>query len=603
MVMTLPIDPRIQTYVEEERAQRQILYEENTRLREQLAEREEEIEDLRTRLQWEREASTEYEHQLEARDFKERRRQDYLHTAKLGKLSNRVIAVAALEMLERKASDPTQPTPVKVWELAGEAGVSPDVTGTTLKRLSEMGVLNYEVRPGLTEEGEPCNDAYLSTTALSNTPSRIKGTEVQPGGARKKGCSICGSLNVDNYTIQYCRDCQKAHIYGQVGLRDDHNIMDMLHALPISEHDMQKVQKQLAFDGDLPPNEGNDVQNAQNLAEATCFWASETPVGSNLPSIDIPKNDGKLHQEPSISLEESVSTCLLITEIVEPPDELRKLRIWCCHRAKVPYSPRGRSQQKADVSNSATWGTYSQALQMYEASHQQHWKEPFDGIGLMCDGSFTVIDHDHCIDIEQGCVSVATWERITRIASYSEVSPSCTGVHQIAFGTVPAGRKLPDVEMYSERRFLTWTGNHITGTPDTIEHQQEQIAVLYEQVFPKKEQPRVPDIPRAGTAILACTDEEIIKKASTAKNGAKFQKLWNGDAGDYLKRDGNPDQSSADQALCNILAYWTDASVSTIDRLFRQSGLYRQKWEREDYRQRTLDEAIRIWALRREVAS
>jgi hypothetical protein len=40
------------------------------------------------------------------------------------------------------------------------------------------------------------------------------------------------------------------------------------------------------------------------------------------------------------------------------------------------------------------------------------------------------------------------------------------------------------------------------------------------------------------------------------------------------------------------LAWWTDRDRHQTDRLFRQSGLYRKKWERDDYRERTLDKAL-----------
>jgi hypothetical protein len=48
------------------------------------------------------------------------------------------------------------------------------------------------------------------------------------------------------------------------------------------------------------------------------------------------------------------------------------------------------------------------------------------------------------------------------------------------------------------------------------------------------------------------------------------------------------DHSQADLALCNELAKWCGPDHARIDALFRESGLYRGKWEREDYRRRTI---------------
>ena len=43
---------------------------------------------------------------------------------------------------------------------------------------------------------------------------------------------------------------------------------------------------------------------------------------------------------------------------------------------------------------------------------------------------------------------------------------------------------------------------------------------------------------------------------------------------------GYQSKSEADIALCNMLAFWTNRDVERIDRLFRASGLMRDKWDR-----------------------
>ena len=53
-------------------------------------------------------------------------------------------------------------------------------------------------------------------------------------------------------------------------------------------------------------------------------------------------------------------------------------------------------------------------------------------------------------------------------------------------------------------------------------------------------------------------------------------------------------QSEADQAFCNLLAFWTDNNPIGIDQIFRESKLYRDKWEREDYREGTIKKAIEL---------
>src|SRR6185369_1853678 len=39
------------------------------------------------------------------------------------------------------------------------------------------------------------------------------------------------------------------------------------------------------------------------------------------------------------------------------------------------------------------------------------------------------------------------------------------------------------------------------------------------------------------------------------------------------------DRSAADLALCNLLAFWTGRDATRMDRLFRGSGLMREKWD------------------------
>ncbi len=67
-------------------------------------------------------------------------------------------------------------------------------------------------------------------------------------------------------------------------------------------------------------------------------------------------------------------------------------------------------------------------------------------------------------------------------------------------------------------------------------------------------------------------DEAIIRAALDCD--ARFARLWAGDTADF---DG--DDSSADLALCNILAKLTGGSMTAMDRLFRQSKLMRGKWD------------------------
>jgi primase-polymerase (primpol)-like protein len=71
-----------------------------------------------------------------------------------------------------------------------------------------------------------------------------------------------------------------------------------------------------------------------------------------------------------------------------------------------------------------------------------------------------------------------------------------------------------------------------------------------------------------------------------ADNGDKFLALWRGDTSIH-----GGDHSRADQALVSMLAFWTNYDAARVDRLFRQSGLMRDKWHADSYRRATLRKA------------
>lgn len=79
-----------------------------------------------------------------------------------------------------------------------------------------------------------------------------------------------------------------------------------------------------------------------------------------------------------------------------------------------------------------------------------------------------------------------------------------------------------------------------------------------------------------------------------AENGGEFLALF--DAGDTSPYGG--DDSSADLALCNHLAFWFGPDPARIDRMFRRSALMQEKWDKRHhgdgrtYGQGTIDEAL-----------
>ena len=248
---------------------------------------------------------------------------------------------------------------------------------------------------------------------------------------------------------------------------------------------------------------------------------------------------------------------------------------------KVPYSP--ISGRKADSTAPRTWAGYEEAVEARR-------KHGYDGIGFVFskDDPYCGVDLDHCRNPETGEIESWAQEIISELDSYTEISPSGDGVHIILRGTLPPGRnRKGDFETYDHARYFSITGKHLAGTPKSVESRQEQLENVVGRVFREED---ANDNEKPVQAVMSSysglPDAEIIEKAHGAVNGDKFWRLWSG----YVTDHGS--HSEADLALCSMLAFWVGGDDTRIDSLFRQSGLYRQKWERANYRTRTIEEAV-----------
>lgn len=109
----------------------------------------------------------------------------------------------------------------------------------------------------------------------------------------------------------------------------------------------------------------------------------------------------------------------------------------------------------------------------------------------------------------------------------------------------------------------------------------EEILGLPEE--PAESEERYPDPPEPNNIPL----QELVDLIKASGQGAKFIRLAGGDDSGH-----DNDTSAADAALCQILAFWTGGDAEKIDQIFRASKRNRPKWEREDYRRRTITSAL-----------
>ena len=244
---------------------------------------------------------------------------------------------------------------------------------------------------------------------------------------------------------------------------------------------------------------------------------------------------------------------------------MKKFKNWVCHKNKMPIDPKTGNAAKSNDSN--TWGTYQQAKECMKRD------KSISGLGFMFGNSpYVGIDIDHCI--QDGKMNELAQKIIATFQSYTELSPSGTGVHILCKGKLEGGgRKNSNLglEVYDTGRYFTVTENALESYPNVLECQKE-IDALCQEYFSKKE----PKNGKKQQQFCYLEDEKLIELAQNSKNGLKFADLYAGNWQNYYKS-----QSEADIALCNMLAFWTGNDFDQIDRIFRSSGLMREKWNQK----------------------
>jgi len=216
---------------------------------------------------------------------------------------------------------------------------------------------------------------------------------------------------------------------------------------------------------------------------------------------------------------------------------------------KVPYVATDPAR-RASSTDPSTWRSFDDALGAYEDGK-------CDGIGFVLGDGYVGFDVD----------GNDAPEYVRLLNTYTERSPGGQGIHCIARGAKLGARcRTGAYELYEEGRYFTVTGQHVVGTPLTVEERTAEIAELESRVF------------------VNVPDDALVARVRTSEN---FVKLWSGDPSAYGSA------SEADLAFCGILARAT-TDRTQIERLWRQSGLWRQDkgGRRPDYVNRTIAKAL-----------
>jgi len=259
------------------------------------------------------------------------------------------------------------------------------------------------------------------------------------------------------------------------------------------------------------------------------------------------------------------------------PDELKQLPRWVVWKmetrdgkqTKILYSP--VTHRRASSTDPATWARYGTAV----TAAPTHG---YAGVGCVIADPYVAVDLDKCRDAANGVAEPWAEAMIQDLNSYTELSPSGRGFHIWLRGKVPAdGNRKGRVEMYDNARYFTVTGEHVEGTPLTIE--ARDLTALHARMMAGKLE--------AGTAAPAPMANAVpTQRPSRDDLVACWQNYF-------------PSQSEADFALCVLLAGETGGDPARIDAAFRATALFRPKWDEKHgaktYGTGTIERAIEHW--------
>lgn len=169
---------------------------------------------------------------------------------------------------------------------------------------------------------------------------------------------------------------------------------------------------------------------------------------------------------------------------------------WMGHSEKKPFAPWGeKDHPEADPDKDARWKWGLAANHRPFEQAKMGADDPrIDGLAFIQekDDPFVYVDGDDVRDPETGEIHPAFLAILNHLGpTYADISQSGAGVHAIYEGDLPGDEvqvkweldddpfgsndDLPEIEIYSTKRVLVMTGDHIAGTPDTAQAWDDEV--------------------------------------------------------------------------------------------------------------------------------
>ena len=273
---------------------------------------------------------------------------------------------------------------------------------------------------------------------------------------------------------------------------------------------------------------------------------------------------------------------------------------------KVPCDPSGKAVNAHDPANHMTFEEARKHATFGDDPHKPYGVA-FD---IRAEDGIFFLDIDHAMQTDGNWTAEATAIFTSFAGAWGEVSQSGTGLHIL-------GRCDPSMltdrrnkwangtlEFYTDGRFVAFGSTGWAPIGGTATGQDWTAQLL--KVVPQREYlgdlPDGTDPTYTGPADDAALIDLMLrgKQSAGAMFGMKasLSDLWTGNREalslTWPQREGY-DRSSADAALMAHLAFWTGKDMPRMDRLFRQSGLMRDKYrDRQDYRRNTIHNAAKL---------
>jgi hypothetical protein len=262
-----------------------------------------------------------------------------------------------------------------------------------------------------------------------------------------------------------------------------------------------------------------------------------------------------------------------------------------------------RTGKVCNALDPSAWMNQKQAL----AALQRYGEGYYLGFVLTALDTFFCIDIDNCVNPDRSLTPIA--EEICRSfpGAAVEISQSGRGIHIWGMATAPAHscKNIPlGIELYTEGRVIVVTGTQATGCAAT-DHTEALTTFVNKYFTPSNRKPLQEWTSAPVPDYTGPTDDaQLIERAMNSRSAsaafggkASFADLW--ECNTEALADAYPDDvlgtgsrafdaSSADAALAQHLAFWTGKDCARILRLMWQSQLVRDKWNRDDYLERTI---------------